>query len=148
MSLLAEQTASAIHPPLPEKSGERLQWGRCSGAVHELAIARAARQWPGLVVAVARDVQEAARLEQTLGFFLQDRQLPILHFPDWETLPYDVFSPLPELVSQRLLTLHQLQSANKGIIIVPVATLQQRILPPDYLNACSLVLDAGGQLDG
>ncbi len=142
-----EQTTSATQPPLPEKPGERLQWGRCSGAVHELTIAQAARQWPGLVVVVARDVQEAARLEQTLGFFLQDKQLPILHFPDWETLPYDVFSPLPELVSQRLLTLHQLQSANKGIIIVPVATLQQRILPPDYLNICNLVLDTGGQLD-
>ena len=147
MSLLAEQTASAIHPPLPEKTGERLQWGRCSGAVHELAIARAAQQWPGLVVVVARDVQEATRLEQTLGFFLQDKQLPILHFPDWETLPYDVFSPLPELVSQRLLTLQQLQAAKKGIIIVPVATLQQRILPPDYLDSRSLVLDMGGQLD-
>ncbi len=142
-----EQAASALHPPLPEKPGERLQWGRCSGAVHELAIAGAARQWPGLVVVIARDVQEASRLEQALGFFLQDEPLPILHFPDWETLPYDVFSPLPELVSQRLLTLHQLQSAMAGVIIVPVATLQQRILPPDYLDSRSLVLDTGGQLN-
>jgi transcription-repair coupling factor (superfamily II helicase) len=36
--------------------------------------------------------------------------LPVLTFPDWETLPYDVFSPLPELVSERLLTLHRLPS--------------------------------------
>ncbi|HDK38111.1 MAG TPA: transcription-repair coupling factor, partial [Thiolapillus brandeum] len=142
-----EQSASAFNPPLPEKSGERLQWGRCIGAVNELAIASAAQQWQGLVVVLTRDVQEAARLEQTLGFFVADNKLPILHFPDWETLPYDIFSPLPELVSQRLLTLHQLQTEKKGILIVPVATLQQRILPPDYVDAHSLVLDSGGQLD-
>lgn len=143
----AEQPASAFQPPLPHKRGERLQWGRCSGAVHELAIANAAQQWQGLVVVISRDVQEATRLEQQLGFFIQDEHLPILHFPDWETLPYDVFSPLPELVSQRLLTLHQLQTATRGIIIVPVATLQQRILPPAYLEAHSLILDTGGTLE-
>ncbi len=143
----AEQSVSALAPPLPAKPGERLQWGRCSGAVSELAVARTAEQWPGLTVVVARDMQEATRLEQQLGFFVNDRQLPILHFPDWETLPYDVFSPLPELVSQRLLTLHRLQSASKGILIVPVATLQQRILPPDYLDVHSLVLDTGGTLE-
>ncbi len=113
----------------------------------ELAIARAAQQWKGLTVVVAPDVQEAARLEQQLGFFVEDKRFPILHFPDWETLPYDVFSPLPELVSQRLLTLHQLQTADRGILIVPVATLQQRILPPDYLNTHSLILDIGNTLE-
>ena len=147
MSTAVEQTVSAFTPPLPKKPGERLQWGRCSGTVSELAIARAAEQWDGLTVVVARDVQEATRLEQQLGFFLQDRQLPILHFPDWETLPYDIFSPLPELVSQRLMTLHRLRSATEGIIIVPAATLQQRILPPDYLDAHSLVLDTGNTLE-
>ncbi|WP_456406324.1 transcription-repair coupling factor, partial [Thiolapillus sp.] len=147
MNSAVEQTASAFQPPLPSRQGERLQWGRCSGATHELTIARAAQQWPGLVVVVTRDVQEATRLEQQIGFFVQDEDLPILHFPDWETLPYDVFSPLPELVSQRLMTLHQLQSATRGILIVPVATLQQRILPPDYLQAHSLILDTGDTLE-
>ncbi len=146
MNTSVEQSASPFTPPLPAKEGERLQWGRCSGAVTELAIAQAAQQWKGLVVVLVKDVQEANRLQQSLGFFLQDTSLPVLHFPDWETLPYDVFSPLPELVSQRLLTLHQLQTATKGIIVVPVATLQQRILPPEYLDAHSLVLDVGDQL--
>jgi transcription-repair coupling factor (superfamily II helicase) len=147
MNTPTEQTISAFSPPLPGRKGERLQWGRCSGAVHELAIAQAAQQWNGLVVAITKDVQEASHLQQSLAFFLGESQLPVLHFPDWETLPYDVFSPLPELVSQRLLTLHQLQTATNGIIIVPAATLQQRILPPNYLDAHSLVLDTGDLLD-
>ncbi|BAO44505.1 transcription-repair coupling factor [Thiolapillus brandeum] len=133
-------------PLLPAKAGQRLQWGRCLGASLELAIARTARQWQGMVVVITPDVQEASRLEQQLSFFLKEGKLPILHFPDWETLPYDLFSPLPELVSQRLFTLHQLQKTQQGILIVPAATAQQRILPPEYLDAHSLALDTGDTL--
>ncbi|WP_457673774.1 transcription-repair coupling factor [Thiolapillus sp.] len=142
-----EQITSPLEPRLPGKPGERLQWGRCLGASLELAIARTAHRWQDLVVVITRDVQEASRLEQQLAFFLEDGELPILHFPDWETLPYDLFSPLPELVSQRLLTLHRLRKTRQGVLIVPAATAQQRILPPDYLDAHSLVLDKGDTLE-
>ena len=100
--------ASPFSPPLPGKPGERLQWGRCSNAGKGLAIAQAAQAYTGLMVVITSDVQQATQLENQLGFFLEDSALPILHYPDWEILPYDVFSPLPELVSQRLLALHQL----------------------------------------
>ncbi|HIE55256.1 MAG TPA: transcription-repair coupling factor, partial [Chromatiaceae bacterium] len=141
------KTASPFSPPLPGKGGERLQWGRCQGALPGLAIASAAREWPELVVAVTRDLRQARQLEQELSLFLEGTGLPILHFPDWETLPYDVFSPLPELVSERLLTLHQLQTTRRGVLIVPVATLQQRILPPEYLDTHALILELGQQLE-
>ncbi|WP_456371860.1 transcription-repair coupling factor [Thiolapillus sp.] len=146
MNSRTQQTATPLAPRLPKKPGERLQWGRCQGAALELAIARAAGQWEGMLVVITRDVQEASRMEQQLAFFLEDKELPILHFPDWETLPYDLFSPLPELVSQRLLSLHRLRRERRGILIVPVATAQQRILPPDYLDAHSLALDKGDSL--
>ena len=73
--------------------------------------------------------------------------MPLLGFPDWETLPYDVFSPLPELVSERLLTLHRLPDLKRGVLVVPVATLMQRLPPRDYVDGHSLVLAVGDRLD-
>ena len=140
-------TPALLAPPLPRKAGERLLWGRVQGAARGLAVAEAARKWPKPVVAVTRNLQEARQLEHELTFFLGDEALPILHFPDWETLPYDVFSPLPELVSERLLTLQRLQTTQRGVLIVPAATLQQRILPPGYLAAHALVLETGQRLN-
>jgi len=99
-----------------------------------------------LLVATA-DVQSAARIANELKFFLAREDHPVIAFPDWETLPYDVFSPLPELVSQRLITLHRLRDLKRGIVLAPVATLMQRILPPKFLDAHSLMLRVGQELD-
>jgi len=99
------------------------------------------------MLVVTADVQAAARLTEEIRFFLDDPTLEVLGFPDWETLPYDVFSPLPELVSQRLLTLHRLRGLRRGIIVVPVGTLMQRLLPADFLDAHSLLLRVGEPLD-
>jgi len=96
---------------------------------------------------VTADVQAAARLTEEIRFFLDDPTLEVLGFPDWETLPYDVFSPLPELVSQRLLTLHRLRGLRRAVLVVPIATLMQRLLPASFLDASSLVLGISDQLD-
>ena len=53
----------------------------------------------------------------------------IVHFPDWETLPYDRFSPHPDIVSQRLAALHRMPALERGIVVVPVQTLLQRLAP-------------------
>jgi hypothetical protein len=73
--------------------------------------------------------------------------MPVLTFPDWETLPYDVFSPLPELVSERLLTLHRLPQLTRGVLVVPVGTLLQRLPPRDFVDGHALVLGVGDRLD-
>jgi transcription-repair coupling factor (superfamily II helicase) len=124
-----------------------VSWGRCVGAASGLAIARAASTADTPLLVVTTDVQAAGRLSEEIRFFLDGDALPVLTFPDWETLPYDVFSPLPELVSQRLLTLHQLQNLDRGIVVVPVSTLMQRLLPKSFLDANSLVIDVGDRLD-
>ncbi len=133
--------------PLPQAAGVHLQWGKASGAALGLALAQAARRQNTPLLVVATDVQHAERLAQQIRFFMGDTDTPLLHFPDWETLPYDVFSPLPELVSQRLETLHRLPGFRRGVLIAPVATLMQRIVPPAYLDAHSLVLDVEQTLD-
>ncbi len=138
---------SPLDPPLPNRPGERLMWGRLYGAGAALAIANAARRHPGLVLALVEDVQAAASLGAELGFFLAGSDLPLIDFPDWEILPYDVFSPLPELVSARLLTLHRLPGLARGVLVVPVGTLMQRLPPPAYVDGQSLVLAVGDRLD-
>ena len=76
-----------------------------------------------------------------------EASVPVLGFPDWETLPYDVFSPLPELVSERLATLCRLPTLRRGVLVVPVGTLLQRLAPRAYLDAHSLMLAVGDRLD-
>ena len=141
------ESHSPLDPPLPRRPGERRLWGGLHGAGTALAIAGAAERHPGLVLVVVDAVQTAATRRAELGFFLDGRERPILDFPDWETLPYDVFSPLPELVSERLLTLHRLPTLERGVLIVPVATLMQRLPPRDYVDGHSLVLAVGDRLD-
>ncbi len=151
MTLPAPLPLSPMNPPLPAHPGERLLWGRLQGAAGALAIAGAARAHPGLVLALVEDVQAATRLREALGFFLgqgkEDDSIPQLGFPDWETLPYDVFSPLPELVSERLLTLHRLPGLRRGVLVVPVETLLQRLPPRHYVDGHSMVLAVGDRLD-
>jgi transcription-repair coupling factor (superfamily II helicase) len=143
----SEVYASPLQPPLPQGPGERHQWGRLYGSSLALAIARAAGQGERLILALTPDVQGVARLKAELGFFLDDPETPVLGFPDWETLPYDVFSPLPELISERLLTLHRLPGLKRGVLVAPVATLLQRLAPRHYLDGHSLVLARGDRLD-
>ena len=138
---------TATIPPLPQTAKQTVQWGRCVGAAAGYAIARAVGSANSPLLVVTADVQAAARLMAEVRFFLEDPSIEVLSFPDWETLPYDVFSPLPELVSQRLLTLHQLRGLQRGIVVVPVATLMQRLLPGGFLDAHSLLLEVGDQLD-
>jgi transcription-repair coupling factor (superfamily II helicase) len=138
--------STPLTPPLPTQADERLQWGRLYGCSSALAIASAACDYDGLTVAVAPDVQQATQLEQELAFFLHGRDIPVLNFPDWETLPYDIFSPLPELISQRLLTLYRLSSIEKGVLVVPAGTLLQRLPPRSYVDGNSLLLSVGDRL--
>ncbi|MCB1867944.1 MAG: transcription-repair coupling factor [Gammaproteobacteria bacterium] len=145
-SPLSGALADPLLPPLPAGDNDRLQWGRLYGSCGALAIASAAKKFNGLVLVVVDDVASANSLLHDLGFFLGEDDLPILSLPDWETLPYDVFSPLPELVSQRLQCLHRLSSLEKGVLVVPVSTLLQKLLPKSYLDAHAFAMKCGETL--
>jgi transcription-repair coupling factor (superfamily II helicase) len=133
------------HPPLPTTPKQRRYWTPPHGSARALLIADAARTHDGLLVAVTRDTQRAQTLEAELKIFAGG--LPVLHFPDWETLPYDVFSPHPEIVSQRIATLYQLPGVKRGVLVVPVATLMQRIAPRAHITGSGLVLAKRQKLD-
>ena len=147
MSKQSDPTNSPLAPKLPVAAGERLQWGGLHGCSASLAIANAAREYQGLILIVTPDMQSATRLESELSFFLSDADVPVVNFPDWETLPYDLFSPLPELISQRLLTLHRLPGLRQGLLVTPVSTLMQRLAPQSFLDAHCLVVETGQGLN-
>ena len=106
-------------PPLPRGSQSRAWW-RAPASPTALAwsIASAARAHEGPLLVVARDNHEAHQLEADLHTLLGTAgDLPVVAFPDWETLPYDQFSPHPDIVSQRLSALHRLPTLEKGIVV-------------------------------
>ena len=133
------------HPPLPTTPKQRRYWTPPHGSARALLLAEAARSHDGLLVAVTRDTQRASALEDELRLFAGD--LPVLHFPDWETLPYDAFSPHPEIVSQRIATLYRLPGVRRGVLVVPVATLMQRIAPRSHITGSGLVVAKGQKFD-
>ena len=131
-------------PNLPSAAGKQ-QWGNLQGAALPLAIAESASAAKRFTLLLTADSQTAERFEQELKFFAPD--LPVLHFPDWETLPYDVFSPHQDITSQRIATLYRLPELTRGILVVPIVTALHRLAPTNFLLGSSLVLDVGQKLD-
>ena len=139
---------SILAPPPPAPAGQRLRWSGVYGAARALAIAQAARRHQGLTVVVVPDTPSADRLGGQLRFFLDaDESIPILHFPDWETLPYDQFSPHQDIVSERLETLYRLPQTHRGILLVPVPTLLTLVPPREFVETHSVLMRTGDKLD-
>jgi transcription-repair coupling factor (superfamily II helicase) len=131
-------------PLLPAEAGKQ-HWGNLPGAALSLAIAEAASAAKRFTLLLTADSQSAERLEQELSFFAPD--LPVLHFPDWETLPYDLFSPHQDIISQRIASLYRLPELEHGVLVVPITTALHRLAPTKFLLGSSLVLDVGQKLD-
>ena len=127
-----------LTPPNPSAT----EWGQLYGSAQSLAIAEFARQHGGLLVVVVPNLAELVQLEADLGFFVGE-ELAIFSVPDWETLPYDHFSPHQDIVSQRLRTLHLLPKTQRGILLVPAQTLIQKLPPVEYLQGNALLLEVG-----
>ncbi len=136
-------------PPLP-RAGQQRAWWRAPASPSALAfhIAAAAAAHDGPILAIARDNHGANQLESDLRALVAgDAARPVLPFPDWETLPYDQFSPHPDIVSQRLAALHRLPTLKRGIVVVPVQTLLQRLAPLRHVVGGSFDVRVGQRLD-
>ncbi len=132
-----------LSPPLLDKIGNKQNWGGLKGSAKALAIATTAVQNRPILV-ITEDTASATRLTNEVGFFLGNTAkdtIPVLHFPDWETLPYDNFSPHDDIISGRLQSLYRLLRLQQGVIIAPINTLMTRVAPASHLEKYSLILN-------
>jgi len=120
--------------------------GQLYGAAQALAIYQTGLAHEGLNLIITADLNQAEQLAAELIFFGATRS-SVLVFPDWETLPYDPFSPHQDIVSQRLRTLYQLPQTQQGFLLVPITTLMHRIAPQSFVTGNSLILNTGQTFD-
>ncbi|MCE3606378.1 transcription-repair coupling factor [Massilia sp. P8910] len=131
------------------KSGNRFALPTLYGSSDSYALAvaalelKSAKQMLTVIVANASDGQ---RLLDEIPWFA-DGKLACHLLPDWETLPYDAFSPHQDLVSERLATLHEIQNGQCDVLIVPATTALVRLAPPSFLAAYTFFFKQGEKLD-
>lgn len=129
---------------IPTHANDHKILGNVLAGADSLTISNIAQQHQGLTVVVTPDNKSAVRLERVLADFYSGE---IRLFPDWETLPYDVFSPTQEIISARLSALFYLQQAQTGILLLPINTLMQRLCPPSFLQHNVLLIKNGDHLN-
>jgi len=133
-------------PPLARLPRRPISIGRLTGAAASLAAVEYALQQDGPLLVLARDPRHADQLETEMRFFAAG-SVPIVHFVEWETLPYDSFSPHQDIVSQRLSVLSALPDISRGVVIASAPCLLQRLPPRTYVAARSLRLVRGQKVD-
>ncbi|MGH8670691.1 MAG: transcription-repair coupling factor, partial [Burkholderiales bacterium] len=128
-------------PPAP---GTRHRYRNLHGSSDALALAAFAQRTQPLVV-FTETAAHAQRLAEEIRYFSPQRSVYLL--PDWETLPYDHFSPHQDLISERLATLYQLTQRAFDVVLVPVTTALYRLPPTRYLAAHTFFLKQSEILD-
>lgn len=127
------------------RPGQRYSQPMPPGSGDACLIADLARQHKAPILVLCADPLTAQRLAEEILLFgpaLRVRQLP-----DWETLPYDSFSPHQDLISERLRTLHALTMHEVDVLTVPVTTALYRLAPPSFLAAYTFSFRQGDKLD-
>jgi transcription-repair coupling factor (superfamily II helicase) len=134
--------SASFKPPQP---GRPVAWGRLIGASAPLAAAELAASVGVPVVVLADDPRSADQIEAGIRFFGGD-DLDVHHFVEWETLPWDNFSPHQDIISERLSVLATIGNMDAGVIVASAPALLQKLPPVDYVAARSLSLQTGQQL--
>ncbi|HEZ0585228.1 transcription-repair coupling factor [Neisseria meningitidis] len=129
--------------PIP-KPREKSRWSNLSQGSLPLALARYLPH-KRLKVVLTQDAEQALRLQTAWRFFRPHDTAVFL--PDWETLPYERFSPHQDLVSERLSALWQIKSGAADVLFVPVATAMQKLPPVPFLAGRTFWLKTGQTLD-
>jgi transcription-repair coupling factor (superfamily II helicase) len=132
-----------FHQPIPIQ-GQRTRYANLHGSSDALALAQLATAAKPLVV-ITETAWHAQRLCEEIAYFAPKLAVNLL--PDWETLPYDSFSPHQDLVSERLATLYQISHGLCEVLIVPVTTALYRLVPQEFLAAYTFFLKQREKLD-
>ena len=144
-----------MHSPSPSAAfpvalapGKRFTLPRPVGSADALLLAQLAAQEAATQRCVAvftADATDAQRLLDELAFFAP--RLRAVLFPDWETLPYDSFSPHQDLISERLATLWDILQHQADVVLVPATTALYRLAPPAFLAAYTFAFKVKQSLD-
>jgi len=132
-------------PRLPQGSSA-LRWGELYGSSPGYFLAGAAATAHAPLLVVCGSGREAEQYLAELRFFAGEK-LGLWSFPDRETLPYDPFSPHPDIVSERLATLAALPSLKRGIVVTTLAAVLDRLPPRTFIAAHAFALAAGERID-
>ena len=133
------------------KAGSRFALPAVHGSADAYLLAAAARELKSqrrMLAVVVANANDAQRLLNEIPWFSgKDDALRCHLLPDWETLPYDAFSPHQDLVSERLATLHEIRNGQCDVLIVPATTALLRMAPPSFLAAYTFFFKKGETLD-
>lgn len=151
---VSESKPFLLEPPLPPVSATArvahahasIEWANLHGSAFGLAVAEAFAKQPGVFVIVMEDPRLVQKVEAEIRFY-QHEPIPLYHFPDWECLPYDNFSPHSEIISTRLRLLASLPTLSRGIVLLQATNLQQRVPPREYVFGHTFSLRCGQNID-
>lgn len=135
---------SAVAPFALPKSSQIVHWPDLNAGSLPFLLSKHLPE-KKLKIVLTADAEQAIRIQTAWQFF--NPAARIVFFPDWETLPYEHFSPHQELVSERLSTLWQLKNGLVDVLLLPLATAMQKIAPPSFLLGRTFWLKTGQQLD-
>lgn len=139
--------SSVFQPPLPTDNYSSVYWDEVHGSAISLALTRAAQSAEGPLLVILDSNEAVERCLRELQYFSSEvPDLQVLSLPDWETLPYDNFSPHQDILSDRLQALFQLPQLEKGILVLSVTSLMHQLPPRQYIAANSLSLQQGQTL--
>jgi len=132
--------------------GKKFTHPRPVGSADALLLARFVQQQrdAGRMAAIfTAEPGDTQRLEDELKVFAPELKVAV--FPDWETLPYDSFSPHQDLISERLATLWELLQAKKtktiDVVLMPASTALTRLAPPSFLAGTTFNFKQKQRLD-
>lgn len=137
---MSADSHNLLNISLPEYTRQK-QLCQIYGSAMGLAIAEISAKHSAPVVVVTSDIHHADMIGDEIRFFNDNDKQRQLFLPDWETLPYDIFSPHQDIISERLRTLFHLNELKaRQVLILPVSTLLQRLTPLEYIENNVLII--------
>lgn len=130
------------------KASEQHALCRLYGSSASLAISEISEKHDGPVVVISNDIHNCYIYGDEINFYNNGDKSRQMYFPDWETLPYDIFSPHQDIISDRLRTLYHLHELKaKQILLLPVSTILQRLTPKSFIEKSVLIIKKDQQLE-
>ncbi len=143
--------STIFSPPLPLDTQLASHWQQTFGSATSLALANAAANCEGPLLLICQDNESVEQFKRELRYFCKtlpgrSDALQVFSLPDWETLPYDNFSPHQDIVSDRLSALYHLPDLQQGILVTSIGSLMHKLPPKKYVRGNGLDLAVGQEL--